>query len=114
MICALCLNPGSLRFGIWRLQPCFIFRTAVRARNWLLFRREVQLITGAVLVFEHGSGGHVSFEISQDALIRSVLTVAGTPLAAIGYVHASDIEAVIGALLTIGSAAWSVSDKRLR
>jgi hypothetical protein len=88
--------------------------TGYWARNWLQFGREVQPITGAVLVFEHGSGGHVSFGISQDALIRSVLTVAGTPLAAIGYVHASDIEAVIVAVLTIGSAAWSVSDKRLR
>ena len=28
-----------------------------------------------------------------------------------GYVHASDIEPVIGALLTIGSVVWSVADK---
>ena len=82
-------------------------------RNWLLVGREVQLMTGAVLVFEHGSGGHVSFGISQHALIRSFLTVAGNPLAALGYVHASNIKAAIGALLTIGSVAWSVSDKRL-
>ena len=31
-----------------------------------------------------------------------------------GYVQASDIEPVIGALLTIGSAIWSVADKRGR
>ena len=46
------------------------------------------------------------------ALIRQVLTVAGTALVAKGYVQASDIEPVIGALLTIGSVIWSVADKR--
>lgn len=45
------------------------------------------------------------------ALIRQVLTVAGTALVAKGYVQASDVEPVIGALLTIGSALWSVADK---
>ena len=45
------------------------------------------------------------------ALIRQILTVAGTALVAKGYVHASDIEPVIGALLTIGSVVWSVADK---
>ena len=39
------------------------------------------------------------------ALIRQILTVAGTALVAKGYVQASDIEPVIGALLTIGSLA---------
>ena len=39
------------------------------------------------------------------ALIRQILTVAGTALVAKGYVQASDIEPVIGALLTIGLAA---------
>jgi positive regulator of sigma E activity len=41
------------------------------------------------------------------ALIRQILTVAGTALVAKGYVQASDIEPVIGALLTIGSVLWS-------
>ena len=36
------------------------------ARNWLLFGRETKPITGAVLVFEHGTGGHVGFAIGQD------------------------------------------------
>ena len=36
------------------------------ARNWLLFGREVQPITGAVLIFERGSGGHVGFAMGQD------------------------------------------------
>ena len=36
------------------------------ARNWLLFGREVQPITGAVLIFSRGSGGHVGFTIGQD------------------------------------------------
>jgi hypothetical protein len=48
------------------------------------------------------------------ALIRQILTVAGTALVAKGYVQASDIEPVIGALLTIGSVMWSVADKRGR
>ena len=48
------------------------------------------------------------------AIIRQVLTVAGTALVAKGYVHATDIEPVIGALLTIGSVIWSVADKRGR
>ena len=48
------------------------------------------------------------------AILRQILTVAGTALVAKGYVHASDLEPVIGALLTIGSAAWSVADKRGR
>ena len=36
------------------------------ARNWLLFGQEAKPITGAVLVFERGSGGHVGFAIGQD------------------------------------------------
>ena len=48
------------------------------------------------------------------ALIRQILTVVGTALVAKGLVQASDLEPVIGALLTIGSAVWSVADKRGR
>ena len=48
------------------------------------------------------------------ALIRQVLTVAGTALVAKGYVQASDVEPLIGALLTIGLVIWSVADKRGR
>jgi uncharacterized protein (TIGR02594 family) len=36
------------------------------ARNWLLFGQAVQPITGAVLIFERGSGGHVGFAVGQD------------------------------------------------
>ena len=36
------------------------------ARNWLLFGQTVQPIIGAVLIFERGSGGHVSFAVGQD------------------------------------------------
>ena len=46
------------------------------------------------------------------ALLRQILTVAGTALVAKGFVQASDVEPVIGALLTIGSVIWSVADKR--
>jgi hypothetical protein len=48
------------------------------------------------------------------ALIRQVLTVAGTALVAKGYVEASQVEPLIGAVLTIGSVVWSVVDKRGR
>jgi hypothetical protein len=48
------------------------------------------------------------------ALIRQILTVAGTALVVKGYVEASDVEPLIGALLTIGSAVWSIADKRDR
>ena len=48
------------------------------------------------------------------ALIRHILSIAGTALVAKGYVQVSDIEPVIGALLTIGSVVWSVADKRRR
>ena len=36
------------------------------ARNWLLFGHEVKPVTGAVLVFARGSGGHVGFALGQD------------------------------------------------
>lgn len=48
------------------------------------------------------------------ALVRLILTVAGTAMVAQGDVQASGIEPVIGALLTIGSVLWSVADKRGR
>ena len=48
------------------------------------------------------------------ALVRQLLTVVGTALVAKGYVQASEVEPLIGALLTIGSVIWSVADKRLR
>ena len=48
------------------------------------------------------------------ALTRQILTIAGTALVAKGLIQASDLEPVIGALLTIGSAIWSVADKRGR
>ena len=48
------------------------------------------------------------------ALIRQILTVAGTALVAKGVVLASGVEPVIGALLTIGSVIWSIADKRAR
>lgn len=48
------------------------------------------------------------------ALIRQVLTVTGTALVAKGYVQASEVEPLIGALMTIGSVIWSVADKRDR
>ena len=48
------------------------------------------------------------------ALIRQILTVAGTALVAKGLVQASDREPVIGALLAIGSMVWSIIDKKGR
>ena len=48
------------------------------------------------------------------AIVRQVLTIAGTALVAKGFMQASDVEPLIGALLTIGSLIWSVADKRRR
>ena len=48
------------------------------------------------------------------ALIRQILTVASTAMVAKGYVQASDVEPIVGALLIIGSTVWSVADKRER
>jgi hypothetical protein len=48
------------------------------------------------------------------AIVRQILTVAGTALVTKGFVQASDVEPLIGALLTIGSVIWSVADKRGR
>ena len=48
------------------------------------------------------------------ALIRQILTVAGTALVAKGFVQVSEVEPVVGAVLTIGSVIWSVADKRGR
>ena len=57
IVCALCLIPGTLRFGSWKLQPLGDW---FWARNKLPFGRKVQLIPGAVLVFERKSGGDVT------------------------------------------------------
>jgi len=48
------------------------------------------------------------------ALIRQILTFAGTALVAKGSVAASEIEPVVGALLAIGPVVRSVADKRGR
>lgn len=48
------------------------------------------------------------------AIVRQILTVLGTALVAKGYVEATEVEPLIGALLTVGSAIWSVADKRGR
>ena len=36
------------------------------ARNWLLFGRDTKPVTGAVLIFSRGTGGHVGFALGQD------------------------------------------------
>ena len=58
----------------------------------------------ARLVTHHSPNGAIHF-------FHDHLTVAGTTLVAKGFVQASEIEPVIGALLTIGSVVWSVADK---
>jgi hypothetical protein len=52
--------------------------------------------------------------VQQSPLIRQILTIADTALVAKGFVQASDVEPVIGALLTIGSVVWSIAEKRGR
>lgn len=79
--------------------------------------REHGISTASFYKWRSKYGGMDASMMSQMkalALIRQILTVAGTALVAKGYVHASDIEPVIGALLTIVSVVWSVADKRGR
>ena len=51
--------PGEPLLGALGINPYC-------ARNWLLFGQAVQPITGAVLIFERGTGGHVGFAVGQD------------------------------------------------
>ena len=51
--------PDEPLLGALGTNPCW-------ARNWLLFGRDTRPITGAVLIFTRGSGGHVGFAIGQD------------------------------------------------
>lgn len=48
------------------------------------------------------------------ALVRQLLTVVRTALVAKGYMRATDVEPVIGVLMTIWSVIWQVGDKRRR
>ena len=90
----------------------------------LLLVQALAVPSFAQLGFRRESGSRPSITVKavsqcvQDpyvfALIRQILTVAGTALVAKGLVQASDLEPVIGALLTIGSVVWSVADKRGR
>ena len=59
----------------WKPASAWAFRTPLLgalgsnpywARNWLLFGRDTKPVTGAVLIFERGSGGHVGFAVGQD------------------------------------------------
>ena len=51
--------PDEPLFGVLGTNPYW-------ARNWLLFGQETKPVTGAVLIFERGSGGHVGFAVGQD------------------------------------------------
>jgi uncharacterized protein (TIGR02594 family) len=51
--------PGETLLGALGTNPYW-------ARHWLLFGQETKPVTGAVLVFERGSGGHVGFGVGQD------------------------------------------------
>ena len=48
------------------------------------------------------------------AIVRQALTIVGTALVAKGYIEASDLEPIVGAVLTLSSIVWSVLDKRNR
>jgi hypothetical protein len=58
--------------------------------------------------------GNIMLQPAILAIVRQVLTVVGTALVAKGYMEASDLEPIIGAVLTLGSVVWSVVDKRKR
>jgi hypothetical protein len=47
-------------------------------------------------------------------LARHILTALGGYLVARGTIDAATAEAAIGAVVTLGGAAWSVVDKRRR
>ena len=51
--------PDEPLLGALGTNPCW-------ARNWLLFGQDPKPVTGAVLIFERGSGGHVGFAVGQD------------------------------------------------
>ena len=51
--------PGEPLLGALGTNPYW-------ARNWMLFGQDTKPVTGAVLVFERGSGGHVGFAVGQD------------------------------------------------
>ena len=51
--------PDEPLLGALRTNPYW-------ARNWLLFGRDTKPVTGAVLIFQRGSGGHVGFAVGQD------------------------------------------------
>lgn len=48
------------------------------------------------------------------SLLRHVLGFAGGALVAKGYVDEASIEPIIGGVMTLGSFAWSLFDKRDR
>lgn len=45
-------------------------------------------------------------------IIRHALTVAGGALVTSGYLGSSDVEQIVGALVTIIGVGWSVLNKR--
>lgn len=45
-------------------------------------------------------------------VIRAILTAAGGGLAAKGFVEASQVEPIVGAVLFLGGVLWSVWAKR--
>lgn len=47
-------------------------------------------------------------------LARHVLTILGGMMVSRGYMDASAVDTVVGAAVTIGGVAWSVSDKKKR
>lgn len=47
-------------------------------------------------------------------LARHILTALGGYLVARGTVDAATAEAVVGAAITLGGAAWSVADKKTK
>jgi hypothetical protein len=91
----------------------------------------VQPNIGAVLIFERGSGGQVAFAIGQDDMHFYVLGGNHSNAVTIARIAKSRLLGARwpapfpprllclptmkpGELLTIGSAIWSVADKRRR
>lgn len=45
-------------------------------------------------------------------LIRHLLTAGGGALAAKGYIDAGTVETIVGSIITLLGAAWSIYDKK--
>jgi hypothetical protein len=68
--------------------------------------------TGRILATPFRKGKQVVVTKTILGVVRHVLTAAGGGLVANGSLTSSDLEAVIGAVITLVGIGWSVYEKR--